>query len=155
MFTGRSHAGEGTPGKAQGVPPDKEMLSINEAAEVLDISEMRIRTLLRDRRLEGAVKVKVGETEVEKWSIPRAALDKYVATRGTFGKTGGKRGDGKAFVIRLKGPEQVKQVQEFLGTIGVKLEPRYNYNTDKQKAYRVKRKAALKEKKAAAKQGKA
>jgi hypothetical protein len=119
--------------------PDPMDLRI--AALYLNVSEARMRTLLR----EGTVK---SDKVDGKWSIKRADLDTYKNDKGTAPrKSGGTRGDGKAWIIHVKF-QDLQKVKDALTPLGIQLEPRYDYA--KQKEYQAKRKAAqAAEKKAA------
>jgi hypothetical protein len=143
-------------GQAPAAPrpkPDKAELTLKESAAYLGISEMRMRSLVRDKRIEGAHQVKREGTEVKQWQCPVTGLDKYAATKGTFGVGGGKR-TGKTWIAKVTGGvEQVEAFQKWCAAQNppVQLLPRFKYNREKSKAYRVARNAKLKAEKAAAK----
>lgn len=116
-----------------------ELMNIRVAALYADLSEMRIRTLLREGRL------KADKNEQGHWVISKTAIDEYNETKGQRG--GGPRGEGKLWVIRVKHAD-IADVREALEPFGIELQPRYNY--EKQAEYRKKRAARLKAEKAAA-----
>lgn len=144
MFPGRNSTPEGgDEPQAEAVEVEvnfeKGLIDIKGAAAYLGISAMRIRTLLREGRLEGAEKVQVGDTAVVKWVIPQSALDSYTATKGTFGAS---RKGGKAYVVRVTGPETFEALQKFCEKNELpEPELRYKYDPDKAKAYRAKKAA--------------
>jgi len=135
--------------QATAVDPGDE-LGVKEAAAYLNVSDMRIRTLLREGRLEGAHKVQVEGTSIQKWAIPVSGLDTYRETKGTFG---GVRKGGKAFVVRISGPDQYEALKAFCEEQGMAApEPRYKYDPEKQKEYREKRRQKKLEEAAAARE---
>lgn len=141
MF-GRGSKGD-EPAEGKTAPKEGDMLTIKEAAEYLGISEMRVRTLVREGRLEGAEMQQVKDTSVKRWVIPVEGLDLYSETKGTFG--GGSRAGGKAWIVRVEGPEPFAALETFCkNTTGVSGPfARYKYDPEKQKAYRIQRKAKL------------
>lgn len=102
-------------------------MNLRLAALFIDVSEMRIRALLR----EG--KIKAGKDAEGRWQVTKADLKAYADTKGTR-KAGGERAEGKAWIIHVKAPN-ANAVREALEKFGIKLEPRYDY--EKQKAYRT------------------
>jgi hypothetical protein len=104
-------------------------MNLRLAALFIDVSEMRIRALLR----EG--KIKASKDAEGRWSVTKADLNAYAATKGTR-KATGERAEGKAWIIHVKAVN-AKDVQAALDKFGIKLEPRYDY--EKQKAYRTER----------------
>lgn len=153
MFRDRDAEGESPTTEAQvaaSALSAGDLTDIKGAAIYLDISEMRIRTLLREDRLEGSEKVQVGETQVMKWQIPVSALDTYKETKGTFGS--GRKG-GKAWVVRITDIAQLDLLKAFCEKNELAApEPRYKYDPEKSKAYRLER-AAKKKAEAEAKAG--
>lgn len=152
MFRDRDEDGKeavaGTPAVAAADLKPGDLTDIKGAAAYLNVSEMRVRTLLREGRLEGATKVPVGETQVVKWQVPVSALDTYRETKGTFGE--GRKG-GKAWVVRIKEPAQLELLQKFCSDNGLdEPTPRYKYDPEKAKAYRLKKAAEKKAEAAAA-----
>lgn len=112
---------------------DNGLLTLKEAAAYLEVTEQRVRTLLREKRVE-AVKNDKGY-----WRVTKEALDSYNATKGQ--RVSGR----KAFVVRLT-PEELEALNTFIGEQGweeVTVEPRYNYDPAKAKAYREQRAAKL------------
>jgi len=71
---GRGSKGEGDEPEGKSAPKEGDMLTIKEAAEYLGISEMRVRTLVREGRLEGAEMQQVKDTSVKRWVIPVEGL---------------------------------------------------------------------------------
>lgn len=116
-------------------------MNLRLAALYLDVSEMRMRALVREERIK-AVKSEEGH-----WLVSKAAIDAYKATRGVRTAPGKPHGDGKAFIVHVKFADHDK-VAKALEPFGVKLEPRYDYA--KQAAYREKRNIAKKAEKAKA-----
>jgi excisionase family DNA binding protein len=111
--------------------PSNGLLNLREAANYLGVTPQRIRTILRDGRVEST------KNEQGHWRVSTEQLDLYNATKGR--RTGG----AKSYVCRLA-PEQHKALAEFIASQGwdaekVGLKPRYNYDPDKAKAYRQKR----------------
>jgi hypothetical protein len=119
-------------------------MNLRLAALYADVSEMRIRALLR----EG--KIKAAKDAEGRWSVTKADLDAYRATKGTR-KASGERAEGKAWVIHVKAVN-FDAVTKALAPLGIKLEPRYDY--EKQKAYRSERAKKIKAAKAAEKAAK-
>jgi len=99
------------------------------AAVYADISEQRLRILVREGRLKA-------ETVEGHMTFTKANLDAYLANRGATRKGGGPRADGKSFVIKVK-PADLQAVKDALSKLGIELQPRYNYA--KQAEYRKKR----------------
>lgn len=116
-------------------------MNLRFAALYADVSEMRIRALLREGKIE-ATKDADG-----RWQVTKKALDAYKATKGQR-RGGGERPEGKAFIIHVKAVNN-PAVTEALAKFGIKLEPRYDYA--KQKAYRAERAKRLAAEKKAAK----
>lgn len=112
-------------------------MDLQEAAIYLQLSDMRIRALAREGDLKGIKDVD------GKWSFKKADLDAFKATPRVRKAGGGKKVDGKAWVIHIKF-DQFEKVKSFLAAQGINLEPRYNQDPVKQKAYRAKRAAAKK-----------
>jgi hypothetical protein len=112
--------------------PDKMNLRL--ASVFIDMSEQRLRTLARENAIPGAAKDEGGN-----WVFTKEGLAEYNELRasGSTRKVA-VRGDGKAFVIRVK-PQDLTDVKEFLATKEIELEPRYNYA--KQREYQARRKA--------------
>jgi hypothetical protein len=116
-------------------------MNLRLASVFLDLSEQRLRTLVRQGTIPGAAKNEEGA-----WAFTKQGLEQYKAEKATSPRRtgGGPRGEGKAWVIRIKHPNY-QAVKDFLATLGIELQPRYNYG--KQAEYRAKRKAAEKAKK--------
>jgi hypothetical protein len=118
-----------------------DQMNLRLAAVYLNLSEQRVRTLLREEKVPGAVKSDSGA-----WVLTKEGLDEYKETRKTRGG-GTRRGDGKLWQIRVK-YKDLEDVREALAEFDIELEPRYNY--ERQKAYREKRKKEQAAEKAAA-----
>jgi hypothetical protein len=123
-----------------------DQMNLRLAAVYLNLSEQRVRTLLRENKIPGAEKSESGA-----WVLTKAILDEFKQTHRSRGG-GGRRGDGKLWQIRVK-YENLADVREALGKFGIELEPRYNY--ERQKKYREERKKKQAAEKAAAKAAKA
>lgn len=120
-------------------------MNLRLAALFIDVSEMRIRSLLREGKIKAT---KDGEG---RWLVTKADLNAYSATKGTR-KASGERPEGKAWVVHVKATNY-KDVEAALAKFGIKLEPRYDY--EKQKAYRTQRAIKIKAAKAAEAKAKA
>lgn len=109
-------------------PQDDGLMNLREAAAYLNITDQRVRTVLREGR------VKAGKNEKGYWRVSREALDAYSASKGQ------RQSGSKAYVIRLN-PEEKVWLEEQLVEAGfeVAIEPRYNYDPEKAKAYRLAR----------------
>jgi hypothetical protein len=105
-------------------------MSLRFASIYSDISEQRLRTLVR----EG----KIASTKTEKGvdQVTKEALDTYSATKHTGGTGGARKVTAGSWVIRVPN-EKLDQVQDALGALGIELAQRYDYA--KQKAYRTKK----------------
>jgi hypothetical protein len=121
--------------------PFPAVMELRDAAVYMRISEMRIRTLAREGALKGTKNAETGH-----WEFKKTDLDAFNATPRVRKAGSGPRGNGKSYVIVVPF-EKTEAVTADLAKHGVKLQPRYNYEA--QKAYRVKRNADLKAKKAA------
>jgi excisionase family DNA binding protein len=117
------------------------LLTLREAAGYLGVTDQRIRTLLRTGR------VPAQKNEKGYWRVATEALDKYNATKGQ--RTSGK----KAYVAKLS-PEQLEMLQALCEDEDelndVEFAPRYNYDPEKAKAYRLARAEKLAAEEAAA-----
>lgn len=113
-------------------------LNIKAAAAYAGMSEMRIRNLLKEGRIEGE-KQQLGDSEIVTWRTSEAAIDAY--------KTNGRKvnQNGKAWIIRLT-KEQLEALLPTLEAMDIELENRFTYDAEKSKAYREakKQKAASK-----------
>lgn len=113
-------------------------MDLRTAALYLGISEMRIRTLAREGDVKGT------KNDANQWLFTKAILDAYKSTPRVRKSGGGKASaNGKAWVIHVT-PANYEKVVAALKPLGIALEQRYDYAG--QKAYRVKRQAALKAK---------
>lgn len=116
-----------------------ELLTLRQGAAYLGVTDQRMRTILREGRVEAT------KNEKGYWRVSPEVLDNYQATKG-------RRSDGAtAKVVRLT-EEQQAALEVFIaeqGWEGVAFTNRYNYDPDKAKAYRQKRKAQLAEETAA------
>lgn len=110
-----------------------DVMDLRTAAIFLNISEMRVRTLARTGELKSS-------KDDGKWAFKKADLEAYKNTPRAR-KSGGPRGEGKAFVINVKHAD-LEKVKGALKQFGIELQPRYNYA--KMKEYRAKRDAAKK-----------
>lgn len=113
-------------------------MGVRLAALYLNISEMRIGTLVREGRIPAR------KDEQGRWLINQEALDTYTETKGSRGG-GGPRGDGKMWKVRIL-YKDLDDVKKALAKFDAELEPAYNY--EKQREYRLK--AAAKKKAEAA-----
>lgn len=113
-----------------------EVMELRIASVYLDMSETRLRTLLREGRIKATK-----DEETGKWQIKKADLDTYNATKGTRTSAGPRKqqGEGKAWLVKVP-YAKFQAVKDALAILGIELLPRYNY--DKQRAYQSKRKAA-------------
>jgi excisionase family DNA binding protein len=120
-----------------------DQMDLRLAAIYINVSEGRIRTLLREGTIQAT------KTDANKWVISKDVLDEY-KTRAPAPRAGGggTRGEGKAWVIKVPFAK-LQAVKDALAPLAIELQPRYNYA--KQKEYQAKKKA---EKAAAAKAGK-
>ena len=107
-------------------------MGLREASIFLELSDMRVRTLAREGALKGL------KSDDGKWSFAQKDLIAYRDTPRER-KAAGPRGDGKAWIIRIKFAD-FEKVKAFLTPLGIKIEPRYNYA--KQAEYRKARTAA-------------
>ena len=119
-----------------------ELMDLRTAAIYLELSGMRVRTLAREGDI-GATKDEAGH-----WEFAKGDLDAYKAKPRT--RKSGQRGDGNLWQIRIKFKD-LEGVKKALAPFGIELQPRYNY--EKQKEYRAKQKAKKAAAKAAAKHG--
>lgn len=127
-----------------------EMNSIRQTAELLGVSEMRVRTLIRDGRLEGAVKEPLAGTEVQTWKVPTSAIEAFKNAGATSGGRGRRAADGTV-ARKIRVPASLLgQVTELLAPLGIALEAANNYDPEKSKEYRVKRQLAQRAAKAEA-----
>lgn len=112
-----------------------DLLTLRQGAAYLEVTDQRMRTVLREGRVEAT------KNEKGYWRVSVEALDNYKATKG-------RRLDGaKTWTVRLDEDQKVV-MEEFVasqGWEGVEFSPRYNYDPEKAKAYRQKRKAQLAE----------
>jgi excisionase family DNA binding protein len=108
--------------------PEDSLLTLREAAAYLGVTDQRVRTLLREGRIEAT------KNEKGYWRVSPEALDAYNATKGQ--RTMG----GKSFVFRAN-PEEFAALQMFVAEQGYEIEfsPRYKYDPEKAKAYRLAR----------------
>jgi len=112
-----------------------DVMNIRMASIFLNLSEARIRALIRSEEISATMVDK-------KWTMSIKDLTVFRDTP-RIRKTSGPRGDGKLWVIRVP-HGKLEAVKAMLAKEDIELAPRYNY--EKQKAYQVKRKAALQEK---------
>lgn len=87
------------------------LMTLKEASAYADVTAQRIRTLLREGRVNAT------KNERGHWRVSREAIDAYNASKG-------QRKGGKAWVIRVE-PEQLETVRELLAGYGIEMEPRY------------------------------
>jgi excisionase family DNA binding protein len=118
------------------------VMDLRLASIYLNVSEGRIRTLLREGTIP-SVKDDSGH-----WAVAKTELDKYQETKATTPRTGGAKGSGKTYLIKIPFAK-MQAVKDALAKEGIELQPRYDYA--KQKAYQAKTKAAKAAKKAAEK----
>jgi len=121
------------------------IMNLRLAAVYADVSEQRLRTLVREGTVPEAAKDDAGA-----WSFTKEGLDLYLASKGTTPRKGGggkAHPAGKAWVIHVPA-EKYQALKAALDTLGIVLEQRYDYA--KQADYRVKRNIELKAKKQAA-----
>lgn len=125
---------------AQPEQSDEGLLNLREAAAYLEVTDQRVRTILREGRIVAT------KNEKGYWRVSKEELDKYNATKGS------RRSGAKSYVFRAS-EEELATLQEFAAENGLDLgiKPRYKYDAGKAKAYRQKRKAQLATEKAAEK----
>lgn len=122
-----------------------QLLTLREGAAYLGVTDQRMRTILREGRVDAT------KNEKGYWRVTPEVLDNYQSTKG-------RRLDGaKAWVARMT-DEQKVVLEDFIAIQGegweeVVFAPRYNYDPEKAKAYRQKRKAQLAEETAAMAEG--
>lgn len=109
--------------------PDE--MDLRTASIFLGISEMRVRTLARQKALPAS------KDENGKWVFKKSDLQTFKDTPRARGG-GGPRGEGKAWIINVKHAD-LEKVKAALAQFSIALQPRYNYAA--QKAYRAKRAA--------------
>lgn len=107
----------------------ERMLSLQEAADQLDISSMALRQAIKKGKLK-AILSKLGDTERKVWRIKQQDLTEYLQNKGNRSSDA-----GKAWVIRLTPALMQKYAAQFAQD-GIELEPRYSYDADYQKARR-------------------
>lgn len=112
-----------------------EVMSLRLASLYADISEQRLRSLVR----EG--KIKATQSEQGQWMVSKGEIERYNAEKGHGGGGGGgaAKGAGKAYIIKVPADKHA-EVRAALTAFGIELLPRYNY--EHQKAYQEKRRAA-------------
>jgi len=112
-----------------------DQMDLRTASIYLGLSEMRVRALARSEELPGA------KDDAGAWVFAKADLDTFKAAPRTrkSGNKGGTRGEGKAWIIKVK-HQNLEAVKAALAEFGIELLPRYDYA--KQTAYRLKRDAA-------------
>lgn len=108
-----------------------DVMNLRLAAVYVNVSEQRLRTVAREGTVKGA------KDDNGAWMFTKADLDEYLQMKATQPRGGGQRGDGKLWIIRVK-YENLADVKEALAAFDIELQPRYNYQ--KQKEYREKRK---------------
>jgi hypothetical protein len=99
----------------------KANLTIREAAREFDKSEVRIRRMIKEDRVEAQlVEVQQGEHTFQRYEITRASLEKYENEKG-------RKADGKKAYIFRATPEQLAKLQKLAkdNEIAVTFEPRY------------------------------
>ena len=108
-----------------------DVMDLRTAAIFLQLSGTRVRSLARDEEIPAS------KNEAGHWQFNKAELEEYKKQPKV--RKAGRRGDGKLWQIRIKYKdlEEVKQV--LMERWGIEVEPRYNY--EKQKEYRAKRQA--------------
>ncbi len=118
--------------KATEQPQDDGLMNLREAAAYLGITDQRVRTVLREGRVEAT------KNEKGYWRVTQEALDAYNTSKGQ--RVSGE----KSYVVRLD-PEQKAWLELALADEGLEIEitPRYNYDPEKAKAYRLARQAKL------------
>jgi hypothetical protein len=115
-----------------------ETMNLRLAAVFLDMSAQRIRTLVREGKIEGASKGEGG------WAFTKAGLEAYKQTAANTPRAGGAR--GKSWLVKIPA-EKLEAAKAALAELGLELAPRYNYA--KQREYQAKRKVAKAAEKAA------
>ncbi len=118
--------------EAQPEVQEDGLLNLRQAAAYLGITDQRVRTVLREGRVEAT------KNEKGYWRVSTEALDAYNATKGQ------RKAGGKSYVVRLDSEQKV-WLEEQLAKAGIETEltPRYNYDPEKAKAYRLARKEKL------------
>lgn len=119
-----------------------DVMNLRLAAVYVNVSEQRLRTVAREGTVKGS------KDDSGAWTFTKADLDEYLEMKKTMPRGGGgTRGEGKLWIIRVKHTD-IKEVKAALEPFGIELQPRYNYQ--KQKEYREKRKKEQAAEKAAA-----
>lgn len=112
-----------------------EVMPLRLAALYADISEQRLRILVREGKIPGT------PDEHNRWTVAKADLDAYLskarASRPAREPRSPREPRGKAWVIKVPAADY-DAVVDALATFGITLEPRYNYA--KQREYRERRK---------------
>ncbi len=107
-------------------------MNLRFASLFLNMSEGRLRALVREEKI-------VGTKTDDGWMFKKADLEKYAAQPHPRATGGGKASiAGKAFVVHVTA-DKLQKVKDALASVGIELEPRYDYA--KQRAYQAKRKA--------------
>jgi len=109
-------------------PEGPELLTLRQAAAYLGVTDQRVRTILREGRVEAT------KNEKGYWRVTTEALDAYNVTKGT------RQAGAKAYVFKADA-EQLEAIQAAFEDAGleVAIEPRYKYDPAKAKAYRLAR----------------
>lgn len=115
-----------------------DSMDLRTAAIFLGLSEMRIRSLVRDEKSG----LKANKVE-NSWVFAKKDLEAYrdAPRARKSGGGGGTRGEGKKWIIDVKHAD-LEKVKNALKTMGIELTPRFD--SAKMTAYQAKRKAALK-----------
>ncbi len=107
---------------------DDGLLNLRQAAAYLGVTDQRVRTVLREGRVEAT------KNEKGYWRVTTEALDAYNATKGT------RQAGAKAYVFKADA-DQLAEIQAAFEAAGLEVEiaPRYKYDPAKAKAYRLAR----------------
>ncbi len=97
----------------------KQVLTIREAAKEFDKSEVRIRRMVKEDRVEAKlVEIKRGEGSYQRYEITRASLEAYEASKG-------RRADGKRAYIFRADNAQFAKISALCAELEVEVEARY------------------------------
>ena len=100
-------------------------LNLRDAAIFLGMNENNVRAAAQGGRITAT------KNEANQWQFKQADLTTFKNTpRRTGG--GGKRGDGKMFIVRIKHTD-LEAVKGALSKYGVELQPRYTYKPKSKK----------------------
>jgi excisionase family DNA binding protein len=113
----------------------KKLLSIKEAAKIAGVTDMYMRALIRSGRISAT------RDEFGRYQIEPEAVATFETTKGE--RRGRQSADGtRGFIVKVPS-EVLTQVVEVLKGFDIELEPRFHYDPEKSKAYRIERQAKM------------